>query len=154
MWLQSRDIDEEIGLGLVRDGPPELQWRYLDYLVCQRGSSEPALHTQLALTLADVALQLQEPSGATYTPSCCCLLPSELDQLRHTLHDHNCRCYNHLLLQCDAAGTGPAVMQPLCCGRLTSVLRSESGVARSKMHGVFTIVACMYMHLLAPVLHA
>ena len=61
--LQSRDIDGETGLSLVRDGPPDLLWRYLDYLVCQQGSSEPALHTQLALTLADVDLQLQAPSG-------------------------------------------------------------------------------------------
>lgn len=64
LWLQSRDIDDETGLGLVRAGPPDLLWRYLDYLVCQQGSSDPALHTQLALTLADVSLQLQAPSGA------------------------------------------------------------------------------------------
>jgi len=37
---------------------PDLLWRYLDYLVCQQGSSQAALHTELALTLADVALQL------------------------------------------------------------------------------------------------
>ncbi|KAL3142970.1 hypothetical protein ABBQ38_003253 [Trebouxia sp. C0009 RCD-2024] len=59
--LKSRDIDDETGLGLVRAGPPDLLWRYLDYLVCQQGSSDPALHTQLALTLADVSLQLQAP---------------------------------------------------------------------------------------------
>ena len=63
LLLQSRDIDGETGLSLVRDGPPDLLWRYLDYLVCQQGSGDPALHTQLALTLADVALQLQAPSG-------------------------------------------------------------------------------------------
>ena len=64
LLLQSREIDGETGLSLVHDGPPDLLWRYLDYLVCQQGSAEPALHTELALTLADVALQLQTPSGA------------------------------------------------------------------------------------------
>lgn len=64
VFLQSREIDGETGLSLVHDGPPDLLWRYLDYLVCQQGSAEPALHTQLALTLADVALQLQTASGA------------------------------------------------------------------------------------------
>jgi len=47
-------------------GSPDLLWRYLDYLVCQ-GSSQAALHTELALTLADVALQLlptPQTSGA------------------------------------------------------------------------------------------
>ena len=67
--MQSRDIDGETGLSLVHDGPPDLLWRYLDYLVCQQGSSEPALHTQLALTLADVALQAQAPSGVRTTCS-------------------------------------------------------------------------------------
>lgn len=80
MVLQSRDIDGETGLSLVRDGPPDLLWRYLDYLVCQQGSSEPALHTQLALTLADVALQLQASSGAhhlsLYSASLACLVLS------------------------------------------------------------------------------
>lgn len=58
--LQTREVDDETGLGLVRGegGSPDLLWRYLDYLVCQKGSSQPALHTELALTLADVALQL------------------------------------------------------------------------------------------------
>lgn len=67
--MQSRDIDGETGLSLVHDGPPDLLWRYLDYLVCKQGSSEPALHTQLALTLADVALQAQAPSGVRTTCS-------------------------------------------------------------------------------------
>lgn len=66
LLLQSRDIDGETGLSLVHDGPPDLLWRYLDYLVCQQGSAEPALHTQLALTLADVALQLQAASGVPH----------------------------------------------------------------------------------------
>jgi len=42
-------------------GSPDLLWRYLDYLVCQQGSSQPALHTELALTLADVAMHLLLP---------------------------------------------------------------------------------------------
>ena len=62
-------MDDETGLKLVRGegGSPDLLWRYLDYLVCQQGSSQASLHTELALTLADVALQLlptPQTSGA------------------------------------------------------------------------------------------
>lgn len=61
--LKTREVDDETGLKLVRGdgGSPDLLWRYLDYLVCQQGSSQAALHTELALTLADVALHLLPP---------------------------------------------------------------------------------------------
>ena len=77
MW-QTREVDDETGLKLVRGGgegeggSPDLLWRYLDYLVCQQGSSQPALHTEFALTLADVAMQLlpgADATGAHLSPS-------------------------------------------------------------------------------------
>ena len=67
--LQTRNIDGETGLKLVRDGPADLLWRYLDYIVCQQGTSDPALHTELALTLVDVALRLHLPTGQTHCQS-------------------------------------------------------------------------------------
>ena len=55
------------------EGSADLLWRYLDYLVCQQGSTQPDLHTELALTLTDVTLKLlPKPDGAAMgQPSAC-----------------------------------------------------------------------------------
>ena len=67
-FAQTREVDNDTGLKMVRaaEGSADLLWRYLDYLVCQQGSTQPALHTELALTLVDVTLKLlPKPDGAT-----------------------------------------------------------------------------------------
>ena len=58
LW-QTREVDDETGLKMVRgaEGSSDLLWRYLDYLVCQQGSAQPALHTELALTLTDATMR-------------------------------------------------------------------------------------------------
>lgn len=135
VWSQSRDIDDETGLGLVRAGPPDLLWRYLDYLVCQQGSSDPALHTQLALTLADVSLQLQAPPGAPVLPPPLLLVLPELDQPQHfrlwvRVEDSTPSLYrfhisNVILFDCDR------LSHTLLLGRPTDVVSPEAPAATS-----------------------
>ena len=73
---QTREVDNETGLKLVRaaEGSADLLWRYLDYLVRQQGSAQPALHTELALTLTDVTLKMLPGPDGTFMMWCC--LPS------------------------------------------------------------------------------
>ena len=68
--FQSRGIDQETALGLARspDAGPDLLWRYLDYLVCQQGNAQPELHTELALQLAQAALQPVAPGTFSASP--------------------------------------------------------------------------------------
>jgi hypothetical protein len=51
-------------LPLLRRVSTELTSQYLEYLVCSKGSQDPAHHTELALSLAEAALRLMPPVDA------------------------------------------------------------------------------------------
>lgn len=62
--MQGRALPAEVVLPLLREPMPDLCSQYLEYLVVGRGSQQPEHHTELALSLADAALQLMAPVDA------------------------------------------------------------------------------------------
>ncbi len=73
--LQSRPLPPAETLQLLRGAPGEsqnstgdLHWQYLEHLVAERSSRDPALHTELASALAAAALPLLPPPSPHARP--------------------------------------------------------------------------------------